>query len=318
MPELDTRMPEWLQERAASSWRGDPSVARDIQAGFQLGAQMAAEKRRFALQATQAVVENKWRDAQTTSMLLQNAERAAEAEDMQFIQLAQREYTRGNREVEPALKSVQGHRLWATWKARFDAEQSDTFEYADFLKAYSALDGYGKSAVRAMGEIKRGQIFPEHYQILGNEQTRMREDLLKSRYGTETIEVDGQKYIRNRSTGGLHAVPKDWSEGAPAVPIIDDDGNVLGYGLQNSRGGITQLRQPGAKRHPLQNKLDGLKADLAGEEAAKHTIKARQLKAEIDVLEKTIAAEQTPSPSQPSAAPIGQILRYDPATRTFK
>lgn len=317
MPEINAEMPVWLQERAAASWRGDPSVGQTMMQGFQLGAQQAAEKRRFALQATQAVVENKWREAQTTSMLLQNAERAAEAEDMQFIQLAQREYTHGNREIEPGLKSVQGHRTWATWKARFDAEQSDTFEYADFLKSYSALDGYGKSAVRAMGAIERGAILPEHYQILGNEQTRMREDALKLRYGTETIEVDGQKYIRNRSTGGLHAVPKDWSEGAPAVPIVDDDGTVLGYGLQNSRGGITQLRQPGAKRHPMQNKLDGLKADAEGAKASK-SFKLSGLLAEIATLEKLIAEDQKPAVTQPRKGTNEVEVIYDPATRTFR
>jgi hypothetical protein len=314
MPELNTAMPQWLQERAVAPWRGDPSVSHDIQAG----AAIAQRNRQLAIQQTTALVENRQRDAHTTSLLLSNAEKAAEAEDMQWIQLAQRDYTHGNKEIEPALKSVQGQRLWATWKARFDAEQSDTFEYADFLKSYSALDGYGKAAVRAIGDLNKGDIKPEHYQILGNEQARIRDDALKSRYGTTTIEVDGVKYLRT-ATGALHAVPKDWSEGAPAVPIVDDDGNVLGYGLQNSRGGITQLRQPGTKRHPLQNKLDGLKSEMAGEEAAKHTLKAKQLQAEIAALEKTIAAEQAPSQSvRPNTPSVGDVLRYDPATRTFK
>jgi hypothetical protein len=315
MPELNTEVPMFLQKRQESFLPRERNTAAIVMRGFELGMRQQEQ----ALAERNALMKFQKDQFEKERYLLDTEEKMMEMDDLRTIRKAQQEYMHGNPKVAPPLVTYNGNRVWNAWKSSQELEIRQNTELNTFNEQVSKLDGFGIASVRSVGDWMKDGIQPAHYQKLGLEQTRVRDEALKAKYGTEVIEVDGQKYIRNRSTGALHAVPKDWSEGAPAVPIVDDDGNVLGYGLQNSRGGITQLRQPGTKRHFLQNKLDGLKSEMAGEEAAKHTLKAKQLQAEIAALEKTIAAEQAPSQSvRPNTPSVGDVLRYDPATRTFK
>lgn len=139
-------------------------------------------------------------------------------------------------------------------------------------------------------------------------------DQLRS-HATEVIEVDGQKYLRNLSTGGLHPVPRNFSGNTPVLPLVDETGKVLGYGIPNSRGGITQLRSSEGKRHPLQLTLDRAEAELAAARvSAKY--KVPSLEAKVAALKRKIAEDQgqAVAPSTPST----NTLRYDPATKTFR
>lgn len=58
-------------------------------------------------------------------------------------------------------------------------------------------------------------------------------------------------YLRSAKTGALHKLPQDWTEQNPVVPLKDDEGNILGYGVRNASGGITQLRQQKADEPTL-------------------------------------------------------------------
>lgn len=322
MPEvIDSRLPPWLVERQHFLQRDTSgSTSETILRGMELGMRNRQQQQQLAIQTRSALMQLQLDQVKKEQYLLDTQEKMLELDDIATIRKAQHAYVHGDRKVAPELSTWQGNRIWSTWKSSHDLETTETAELNTFNEAVAKLDGYGIAAVRAMGDWEKGSIRPEHYQILGNEQQRVREQVLKSKAATQIVEIDGQKYIQNLSTGGLHVVPKNFSEGAPAIPIETEDGQVLGYALQNSRGGLTQLRAPGGKRHPLQNKLDGLIAELAGEEAAGRTVKPKQLRAEIEALKKVIAADQPIAPSQPSAstnAPAG-VLRYDPATRTFK
>lgn len=323
MPEvIDSRLPDWLQEKAKSSFlqRDNSSTADTILKGMELGMRNRHFQQQQAIQTRSALMQFQMHQMKREQFLLDSQEKMLELDDLATIRKSQHEYVGGNRKVAPELTTYNGNRIWALWKSSHDLETNETAELTTFTEAVSRLDGFGMSAVRSVGQWGKGGITPQHYEALGREQRRVRDEVLKAKHGTEVLEIDGQKYIRNLSTGGLHAVPKSYADGAPAIPIETEDGQVLGYALQNSRGGLTQLRAPGGKRHPLQNKLDGLKAELAGEEAAKHDFKAKQLRAEINALEKAIAAEQPIAPSQPAVSTNAPAvrLRYDPATRTFK
>lgn len=182
MTTIGSNLPDWLIERSRTT--GDQSVSQSMHRAFEAGLQDSRENKKMMLAVTQAAIEHRQREAQITGTLLNNLEKANEFEDMQTIEHAKRAYVMGSRAGqtpvgEPPLKSVQGHRVWTMWKSAFEAEQSDTFEYADFLKSYAGLDGRGKAAIRGIGPLQKGALKEQHFLALGEHQARMQDEVIE-------------------------------------------------------------------------------------------------------------------------------------------
>lgn len=311
-------MPEWLVERNRSFLQHDNSTAEMFMRGMELGLNQKLRNQQMQIQQRTALMEFQKDQAQKERFLLDSREKMLELDDMVAIRNAQSEYVGGNRNINPSLSTYTGNKVWQTWKSGFDLEATETEELNAFNQAVAKLDGYGAASVRSIGPWEKGGILPEHYNALGAAQKIQREELLKSKSETRIIEEGGNRYLQNIATGSIHPIPRDFTQGSPVIPLTDEEGRVLGHGVMNSRGGITQLRQPAAaKRHALQSTLDRAEADLA---AAKvdptRKIELPGLLEKVKSLKKSIGEdEQQPSAVAPSR---GNILRYDPVTDTLK
>lgn len=313
---IDTRMPEWVLDRNRT---GDNGVTQSLIAGWELAQRDQQQKQQAALSMADATLRRRAQDIAFERHIIEKHDALMAAEDASELQKAQKAFHDGNTLVEPKLKTLTGNRTWKEWLGMQRVGQATAAEWDTFTKSLSELDGHGIAAVRAVGELRPGAILPEHYQILGNEGKRVRDEAAALKMQYRTIDVDGTKFLQ-APTGGLRAVPPDWSGKVEASEVTDAAGNILGHAVPNSRGGVTILRTPTTKRHPLQNKLDGLKAELAGAKAAKFITKVKTLQAEVDAMEKAIGDDQAGPTSQPSPstnAPAN-VLRYDPTTGTFR
>lgn len=311
-------MPQWMLERNRT---GDNSVTQSLIAGYQLAQADEQQKRQAMLQTMDMTLRRRADEIAFEKHIIEKHDALEKFEDASELQRAMKAFHDGNPDVEPKLRTLTALRTWQTFKGGQRVAQAETAEWDTFTKSLSGLDGHGIAAVRAVGDLRPGAILPEHYQILGNESKRVAEEAAALKMQYRTIDVDGTKFLQ-APTGGIRAVPQDWSGKVEASEVTDAAGNILGHAVPNSRGGVTILRTPTTKRHPLQNKLDGLKAELAGEKAANHTMKAKALQAEVEALEKAIGEDQAAPASQPSASPATNappnVLRYDPTTGTFR
>lgn len=327
MPELNTQFPLWMLQKRAQDQEAAFKVGDQALRAIEIGSNNAYRNKQVMLQASNAALEHKQLEAQTEAAVLRNMETAMEIEDARQLQVATQAYANGNFDVTPNLRTYKGVGAWQKFKTTVDTGRAEAMEFNSFMESFNKLDGVGRANVRDIGwPIEQTGITRRHYETMSAEQARTRDELLKSKYGTETISVDGQKYLRT-ATGALHAVPPSYEDGAPAIPIVDDDGNVLAHGLRNSRGGLSLLRPPGGRRHPLQNKLDGLKAEAEGAKVSASAIERKKLpslQAEIATLEKLITEDQAAATRQPSIstnAPAAtgtnsplRRLRYDSNT----
>lgn len=311
MAELNTAVPAWLQKRQESFIDNRPkNTAEIVMRGFELGLRQQDQ----ALRERNALMEFQKDQFQKERYMLETKEKMMEMDDLRLIANARQEYMHGNTSINPPLNTYNGQRIWHTWKSNQSVEIRRAQELVTFNEQVSKLDGFGIAAVRAVGDWTENGIQPTHYEKLGHEQKRVRSEALKARYGVEEITVGDQRYIKT-PTGGLHLVPQTHQGPVPATPIVDDQGNVLGYGFQGSRG-FERLPPVRVTRHQLQSTLDRAEADFAAAKVdpARRT-ELPALFEKVKSLKKSIEAEQQPQPLAPSRVPM---LRYNSTTDTLR
>lgn len=315
---ISGELPQYMLERQRSWLQPDNSVSQIILQTMEMQARNRLQSNEQELRKQRMMLEVQQFQAGEEMRFLETLEKRAGTADMVATRHAQMKYAQGDRSVVPELKTWQGNRNWALWKSHHDLEATEVAEFTTFQEQLSKLDGFGISAVRSVGQFGKGSITPTHYEKLGTEQRRLREELLKSKSETRVVDIEGTKFLQNISTGGLHSIPKDWSEGVPALPIVDEEGNVVAHGVQNSRGGVTVLRQVQQKRHSLQSTLQRAEAELAAakvDSARKDDLPG--LLEKVKSLKKSIAADglqQAPAAQGTQGAPF----RYDPISDTLR
>lgn len=315
---ISGQLPQYMLERQRSWLDRDNSTAEIMMRGIQAGVQNRLAAQDQELRRQRQLLDFQTFQADRENRMLTTLEKRAEIADMVKMRHAQVKYAQGDRTAAPELTTWQGNRTWSLWKSNHDLESTEAAEFTTFQEQLSKLDGFGIAAVRSVGQFGKGGITPAHYEKLGTEQKRVREDLLRTKSETRVVEVEGQKYLQNLSTGGLHSIPKDWQgEGVPALPIVDEEGNVVAHGVQNSRGGVTVLRQVQQKRHALQSTLQRAEAELAA--AKVDPVRSGELPGlleKVKSLKKSIANDE-PAPKSAPTTP-GNTFRYDPLNDTFK
>lgn len=119
--------------------------------------------------------------------------------------------------------------------------------YSDKIKE---LDAMGILRVTNEIDANDGKITPEVATMIDTETARIKGSMADIRVLDEMGEPftkGGERkpmFLQSLKTGALHKLPAEWS--GDAVPLTDVEGNVLGYGVRNASGGITQLRQQAA------------------------------------------------------------------------
>lgn len=316
---ISGQLPQYMLERQRSWLQPDNSTSQIILQTMEMQARNRLQSNEQELRRQSQMLEFQKFQSEQEDRMLTTLEKRAVLADTLKMRHAQVKYAQGDRTAVPELTTWQGNRNWALWKSHHDLEATEVAEFTTFQEQLSKLDGFGIAAVRSVGQFGKGSITPAHYVKLGSEQKRVREELLRSKSETRVVEVEGQKYLQNLSTGGLHSIPKDWQgEGVPALPIVDEEGNVVAHGVQNSRGGVTVLRQVQQKRHSLQSTLQRAEAELAAarvDSARKDELPG--LLEKIKSLKKSIATDGLQqAPAAPAAS--DNYLRYDPLTDTLK
>lgn len=314
---LNAGFPEWLLQDKWHREQRSLAVGNQTLQAMELGANISHRNREMLMRASDQVIAHQSHKAQTALHILDASLKQAEVSDLVAIKAAQLEYVNGNKDVVPQVSTYKGQRTWHDWTLNFDAEQGEAEEWEGFIADYNKLDGFAKSKVRAASPEwppRKGGISPTTYEALGSEQKRIREEMFAAKSQYREIEINGQKFLQSMATGGIRNVPKEWGSTVEAVDVLDTEGNLLTRALPNSSGGLTQIRQPGAKRHSLQDTLDKAQADLksAQVDPARKT-ELPGLLEKIKSLKKSIDAD-APASALPPPVPVRQ---YNPATGNF-
>lgn len=250
---IDTRMPDWMVDKGPFN----NSVSHDLQTGFQLGQrnrQLEQQQRESeALQqfrASQLRSQEAYRQTAINTQLMRQQQIEAEQTDAALVT----KWMQDPRQPPPtglrtpkglsAVKQVQD--IYANTEVG-NARSAAQKGYADQIKG---LDAMGILRVTTAMDEANGAITPQVATLIDTEVARMQ----ATTADLQVIDEMGQlylkggenkpAYIRSVNSPSLHRLPQDWSaETNPVVPLKDDDGNVLGYGVRNASGGITQLRQ---------------------------------------------------------------------------
>lgn len=314
---LNAGFPDWLLQDKWHREQRSLAVGNQALQAIELGANIAHRNREMLMRASDQVVSHQAHKVQTQLHVLDGALKQAELNDGLAIKAAQLEYVNGNKDVVPQVSTYKMQQLWQDWTLNFDAEAGEREEWSGFIADYNKLDGFAKSKVRAASPEwppRRGGISPTTYEALGAEQKRIREEMFAAKSQYREIEINGQKFLQSMATGGIRNVPKEWGSTVEAISVIDAAGNVISQALPTAGGGLTQIRQPGAKRHSLQDTLDKAQADLksAQVDPARKT-ELPGLLEKIKSLKKSIDAD---APDAALPPPV-KVRQYNPATGDF-
>lgn len=241
---IDTRMPQWMIEKNFSSPRD--SVSHDLQTGYQLGQRNREMELREQYQQSQLRSLEAYRETQINSLLMRQQQMQYEQEDAAAVTAWMRDPSQpppAGLKTPKAIASVAAvQKTYAATQRQgiFGAVQKS---YNDQLKN---LDAMGLLKVQQALSQTEGVITPEIATIIDAEQARLK----LSSQDIQVLDEMGEPYVkggenkpaflRSTKTGALHKLPQDWS--GEAIPLTDVDNNVIGYGVRNASGGITQLR----------------------------------------------------------------------------
>lgn len=250
---IDTRMPEWMARKNFLS--GDAGVSRDIQSGMQIGLQqqqLHQRNREFAaaqeMRVSQLRSIEAYREAQINTLLMKQRQIEAESTDTAKITA----WMRDPRQPPPTdLQTPKGLRAVKDVQDAFatteigNAQAAARKGYADKIKD---LDAMGTLRVTSEMDKANGQITPEVATLIDAETLRIKGSMANVRvldeFGELYVKGSDRKpaYLQNPTSGALHKLPNDYSEQNPVIPL-EVDGKVIGYGVRNASGGITQLRE---------------------------------------------------------------------------
>lgn len=335
---IDPTVPAWLARRAVF---GDDSVSRDLQAGFQMGQQMQENQ----LRREQFGAQQDYREQQLQSLMAYRESQMAATEARQKLAADEvadatliSQWMMNPRQPPPAgLKTPKGLRTVAEiQKGYSDTEIGSKFAAANkaFADKIKELDATGALRVQEALDKTEGKITSDVATLIDNETVRIKSTMADTRVldeqGQPYVEGSGKAaFLQSLKTGSLHKLPPDWSGGMQLIPLRDEDGSVKGYGVPNSSGGITQLRET---KPPAESVMDPVtKAAMSAEFKALQSWReslppnpkgkdGKPLDVEAEYQRRLKALEEkyrvTPTPAtQPEAKPV---LRYNPATRTFE
>lgn len=239
-------MPQWMIER---NFAHSDSVSRDLQTGYQLGQRNREMELREQYQQSQLRSLEAYRQTQINSLLMRQQQMQYEQEDAAAVTAWMRDPSQpppAGLKTPKALTAVTAvQKVYAATQRQgiFGAVQKS---YNDQLKD---LDAMGLLKVQQALDESGGVITPAIATIIDAEKARLQ----MSSADIQVLDETGQPFVRggeakpaflrSTKTGALHRLPQDWTEANPVVPLKDDEGNVLGYGIRNASGGITQLRR---------------------------------------------------------------------------
>lgn len=248
---IDTRYPAWL---AQMGWTQSDAVSHNLQTGYQLG----QRNRELAMREREAVAMLEFRGSQLRSMdayrqtqintqLMKQKQMEAEQTDAALVT----EWMQDPRQPAPTgLRTPKGLKAVADVQKAFAATEVGN-HFAAVTKSYTDkikdLDATSTLRVQQLLDASEGKITPEIATLIDTETARIKGSMA----GTEILNEMGEPlaqggtgkptFIRSLKTGALHKLPTEWS--GEAIPLTDVDNNVIGYGVRNASGGITQLRQ---------------------------------------------------------------------------
>lgn len=243
MPQIDTRLP-WLAQR---DWTANNSVSHDLQTGYQLGQRNREMELREQYQASQLRSLEAYRQTQINSLLMRQSQMEAEQTDAALVT----EWMRDPSQPPPAgLKTPKGiASVAAVQKTHAATQRQGIFgavqkSYNDQLKD---LDAMGLLKVQQALSETEGVITPAIATIIDTEKARIQ----TSSANLRVLDDQGQPFEQGGTTkpafiqtpgGALHRLPQDYTTDNPVVPL-EIDGKIVGYGIRNASGGITQLRE---------------------------------------------------------------------------
>lgn len=249
---IDVNIP-WAQTQ---HWY-DESVSRDLNTGFQMAQQIEQRRERNDYMRSQLALTFLQRTSQLKQAELREQRARDELSDSALIS----DWMKNPNNPPPdGIRTPRGLQIIAQQQsASARIERNSIFGavqkgYNDKLKT---LDATGLLKVQQLLNVNQGEITPEIAQVIDAETTRMQGTMADIQVLDEMGEpfVKGGEnkpaFLRSTKTGALHKLPQDWTENNPVVPLKDDEGNILGYGVRNSSGGITQLRQQKADEPTL-------------------------------------------------------------------
>lgn len=243
---IDTRMPEWMVRKNFLS--GDGGASRDIQFGMQMG----QRNREFAaaqeLRASVLRSQEAYKQTQINTMLMRQKQMEAEQTDAALVT----EWMKDPRQPPPSgLRTPKGLQAVTQVQKAFDETEIGS-KFAAVRKAYTDkikdLDAVAALKVQQLLNVNQGEITPEIAAIIDTETARVQgttaDIQVLDEMGEPFVKGGENKpaFLRSLKTGALHKLPQDWSEQNPVVPL-EIDGKVIGYGIRNASGGITQLRE---------------------------------------------------------------------------
>lgn len=244
---IDTRMPQWMIDRSFSA--PNNGVTQSLIAGAQIAAQQEQAAAAREYRASQIRSLDAYRRTQINTQLMKQHQIEAEQTDAALVT----EWMNDPRKPVPqGIQTPKGMKAVADMqRVLLQNERNSLFGavqkgYSDKLKD---LDAMGLLKVQqALGETK-GVITPAIATMIDAETVRISGTMADLQVLDETGELfvkggdNRPAFIRSTKTGALHRLPQDWTDQNPVVPLKDADDNILGYGVRNASGGITQLRQ---------------------------------------------------------------------------
>lgn len=251
---IDTRMPEWMIRKNLFS--DDKGIVQDLQRGMQIQQnQQQINQREREFQAAQELRTSQLRslvatrEAQINTQLMRQKQLEAEATDAAIVSA----WMRDPRQPPPeGLQTPKGLKAVKDVQTVFaQSEIGSKFAAADkaFADQIKDLDAMGALRVRDAMDASNGRITPEIAHLIDLERARMQGASADIQILDETGEafVKGSDrkpaFLRSTRTGALHRLPQDWSDQNPVVPLKDEQDKIIGYGVRNASGGITQLRE---------------------------------------------------------------------------
>lgn len=245
MAEIDTRLPAWMVQKNFTA--PSDSVSRDLQTGYQLGQRNREMELREQYQASQLRSLEAYRQTQINSLLMRQSQIEAEQTDAAIVT----EWMKDPRQPPPTgLRTPKGLQAVAQVQKVFAATETGNHftavqkGYTDKIKDLPAV---ATLQVQQLLESSDGKITPEIATLIDAETAKVKSTMAD----LQVLDELGQPFVKGgdtkpafirSATGALHRLPQDWSETNPVVPL-EIDGKVVGYGIRNASGGITQLRE---------------------------------------------------------------------------
>lgn len=244
MAEIDTRFPAWMAQK---NWATSNSVSHDLQTGYQLGQRNREFEAMQEFRASQLRSQDAYRQTQINTQLMRQQQIEAEQTDAALVT----KWMQDPRQPPPTgLRTPKGLSAVAQVQKIFAATETGN-HFTAVQKGYTDkikdLDAVSTLRVQQLLEGSEGKITPEIAALIDTETARIKtataDIQILDEMGEPFVKGGENKpvFLRSTKTGALHKLPTEWT--GEAIPLTDVDNNVIGYGVRNASGGITQLRQ---------------------------------------------------------------------------